>query len=140
MAPEVLAEDQYNGKKADIWSCGVLLYILLTGTLPFARRGDEICNNMVRLQQLFPRILAANYKQPQHVSPTCQHLLGAMLTANPRMRFDTSDILCHPWFLCNLPSGMDTINSSLLQSAVPPGLQSEAELQHLVKEATLPPL
>jgi len=137
IAPEVLLHDQYDGKKADVWSCGVMLYVMLTGVLPFAKRGDERGNNLVRLQQMFPRIVAADFNQPQHVSTECQHLISRLLTADPEMRITTADVLRHPWFLHNLPAGMDLLNYNLLQSLVPPGLQRVDELERIVQEATV---
>lgn len=86
IAPEVLLHDQYDGKTADIWSCGVMLYVMLTSVLPFAKRGDERTNNLVRLQQMFPRIVNAEFQAPWHVSQECLHLLRAMLTADPSKR------------------------------------------------------
>ena len=86
IAPEVLLHDQYDGKIADIWSCGVMLYVMLTSVLPFAKRGDERTNNLVRLQQMFPRIVNAEFQAPWHVSQECLHLLRAMLTADPSKR------------------------------------------------------
>ena len=56
------------------------------GVLPFAKRGDDRGNNLVRLQQMFPRIVAADFQQPLHVSPECQHLLARMLTPDPSKR------------------------------------------------------
>ena len=93
IAPEVYLQDQYNGKKADVWSCAMVLYVMLTGILPFARRRDERRNNLVRLQQMFPRIIAADYKQPQHVSPECQHLLSRLLTTSPETRISVASSL-----------------------------------------------
>lgn len=137
IAPEVLLHDQYDGKKADVWSCGVMLYVMLTGVLPFAKRGDERGNNLVRLQQMFPRIVAADFNQPQHVSQECRHLLSRLLTADPELRITTAEVLRHPWFLYNLPAGMELLNFTLLQSLVPPGLQRVEELEHIVQEATV---
>jgi serine/threonine protein kinase len=65
--------------------------------LPFAKRGDDRGNNLVRLQQMFPRIVAADFQQPLHVSPDCQHLLARMLTPDPGKRISVAEIMRHPW-------------------------------------------
>ena len=65
--------------------------------LPFAKRGDDRGNNLVRLQQMFPRIVAADFQQPLHVSPDCQHLLSRMLTPDPGKRISVAEIMQHPW-------------------------------------------
>ena len=132
IAPEVLLDDQYDGKKADIWSCGVMLYVMLTGVLPFARKGDAQSNNLLRLQQMFPRIVAASFAQPSHVSFECQQLLSRLLTADPEARITTPGILQDPWFLCNLPAGTAALNQALLQTTLAPGSQSVEELEHIV--------
>lgn len=68
------------------------------GVLPFAKRGDDRGNNLVRLQQMFPRIVAADFEQPNHVTPECRHLLKRTLTADPDRRITIPEIMRHPWF------------------------------------------
>jgi serine/threonine-protein kinase SRK2 len=65
--------------------------------LPFAKRGDDRGNNLIRLQQMFPRIVAAEFQQPLHVSPECQHLLTRMLTPDPALRITIGEIMQHSW-------------------------------------------
>lgn len=74
-----------------------------SGVLPFAKRGDDRGNNLIRLQQMFPRIVAAEFQQPLHVSPECQHLLSRMLTPDPARRVTIGEIMQHSWCEC-LPS------------------------------------
>ncbi|KAK9808869.1 hypothetical protein WJX72_005481 [[Myrmecia] bisecta] len=138
IAPEVLLHDQYDGKTADIWSCGVMLYVMLTGVLPFAKRGDDRGNNLVRLQQMFPRIVAADFEAPRHVSPECLNLLRGMLTADPAKRITIMQILNHPWFLKDLPEGKHQMNYNMLQGLVPPGLQGVDEIEAIVQQGTQP--
>ncbi len=71
--------------------------------LPFAKRGDDRSNNLVRLQQLFPRIVAADYEQPKRVSEDCRHLLKRMLTPDPAKRVTIPEIMQHPWCGCAPP-------------------------------------
>ena len=67
------------------------------GVLPFAKRGDDRGNNLIRLQQMFPRIVAADFQQPLHVSKECQHLLSRMLTPDPARRITIGEIMQHQW-------------------------------------------
>ena len=66
------------------------------GAFPFWRRGDERANSIVRLQQIFPRILAAEYDPPD-ASPPCLHLLRSLLCSDPSRRADINGIMNHPW-------------------------------------------
>lgn len=96
VAPEVLAQASYDGKAADVWSCGVVLYTLLTGGFPFRDPKEQGMNPVLLLQRLFPRILAGSYEMPSGLSPDCQSLLKAMLTVDPLQRIPASQILQHP--------------------------------------------
>ena len=77
---------------------GTILIWVSAGVLPFAKRGDDRGNNLVRLQQMFPRIVAADFEQPNHVTPECRHLLKRTLTADPDKRITIPEIMRHPWF------------------------------------------
>lgn len=65
--------------------------------LPFAKRGDDRSNNLVRLQQLFPRIVAGQYQNPKKVSEEGRDLLKRMLTPDPNQRITVPGIMSHPW-------------------------------------------
>mmetsp|Transcript_7196 Transcript_7196/g.21173 ORF Transcript_7196/g.21173 Transcript_7196/m.21173 type:complete len:450 (-) Transcript_7196:3238-4587(-) len=113
MAPEVLTTELYDGKVADIWSCGVMLYVLLMGTFPFARQGDEDMKNAKALQMMFGRIIKADYEEPDEVSEECRDLLRGLLKADPAKRLTVSQVQAHPWFKQDLPAGALEVNSRL---------------------------
>ncbi len=96
-APEVIRGVQYDGALADIWSCGVILYALLTGGLPF----DD-----PDIKKLLAKVKNGAYVIPgrEICSNQCQDLLSRMLTVDPAQRIQIKDILRHPFFLSRTPS------------------------------------
>jgi len=89
VAPEVLSDQGYDGKKADVWSCGVILYVLLAGFLPF----DEST-----IVALFAKIQSADFTYPSWFTAEVRSLLDQMLVADPLQRFTLTSIKTHAWF------------------------------------------
>ena len=78
--------------------CGRLMIAsCCAAVLPFAKRGDDRSNNLKRLQQLFPRIVAGQYQAPRRASDACKHLLQRLLTPDPVQRITVPEIMIHPW-------------------------------------------
>eukprot|EP01063_Lacrimia_lanifica_P019531 TRINITY_DN2690_c0_g1_i1.p1 TRINITY_DN2690_c0_g1~~TRINITY_DN2690_c0_g1_i1.p1 ORF type:complete len:296 (+),score=121.28 TRINITY_DN2690_c0_g1_i1:122-1009(+) len=90
MAPEVLKEKGYDGKRADIWSSGVILYAMLAGYLPF---DDPI------MAKLCDKIEKGIYRNSRKFSPNAVDLIARMLTVDPARRITLSQILHHPFFV-----------------------------------------
>nr|XP_024216980.1 serine/threonine-protein kinase BRSK2 [Halyomorpha halys] len=86
--PEVIRGEKYDGRRADVWSCGVILYALLVGALPF---DDD------NLRQLLEKVKRGVFHIPHFVPPDCQNLLRGMIEVNPEKRLTLSDINRHPW-------------------------------------------
>ncbi|EAT84817.2 hypothetical protein SNOG_07351 [Parastagonospora nodorum SN15] len=91
-APEVIKTTSYDGAKADVWSCGVILFVLLTGTPPFNYSGEDR-----HLGALFRDIQAAKYVMPDNISPEAQDLIRRILVADPKRRIGLDDIWNHPF-------------------------------------------
>ncbi|KAG2407367.1 CBL-interacting serine/threonine-protein [Vigna angularis] len=89
VAPEVLANRGYDGATSDTWSCGVLLYTILTGCLPFDDR------NMVVLYQ---KIFKGDVRIPKWLSAGAQDLIKRILDPNPEKRITMAGIKEDPWF------------------------------------------
>ncbi|KAJ9457099.1 CBL-interacting protein kinase 32 [Diplonema papillatum] len=89
VAPEVLKEKGYNGITADIWSCGVILFVMLAGYLPF----DD--SNM---NKLFNKIERGEYRMARHFSEPVRNLISRMLVIEPEKRATLDGIVADAWF------------------------------------------
>ncbi|EFN76829.1 5'-AMP-activated protein kinase catalytic subunit alpha-2 [Harpegnathos saltator] len=94
-APEVISGKLYAGPEVDIWSCGVILYALLCGTLPF---DDE------HVPTLFRKIKSGIFPIPEYLNKSVISLLCHMLQVDPMRRATIEDIKKHEWFQKDLPS------------------------------------
>lgn len=89
VAPEVLKERGYNGITADVWSCGVVLFVMLAGFLPF----DD-----PNMNALFNKIERGEYRMARHFSDQAKDLIAKMMTVDPVKRLTIQGIIDHPWF------------------------------------------
>ncbi|KAK8956884.1 CBL-interacting protein kinase 32 [Platanthera zijinensis] len=89
VAPEVLNDRGYHGATADLWSCGVILFVLLAGFLPF----DD--NNVVNL---YKKIASATFTFPSWFSFGAKRLLTRILNPNPLTRITILELLEDDWF------------------------------------------
>ncbi|GAB2300766.1 CBL-interacting serine/threonine-protein kinase 14 [Dionaea muscipula] len=89
VAPEILAKKGYNGAKVDIWSCGVVLFVLNAGYLPF---------NDTNLMSLYRKIYRGVYRCPKWMSPDLKRFLSRLLDTNPETRITVDEIVADPWF------------------------------------------
>ncbi|KHN48096.1 serine/threonine-protein kinase SAPK7-like [Glycine soja] len=134
IAPEVLSGKDYDGKLADVWSCGVILYTMLVGALPF-----EDIKDTENFQKTIKRVMAVQYKFPErvYISQDSKNLISRIFVANPAMRITMKEIKSHPWFLKNLPKelrdGAQDVYYNEENTKYP--LQSIEEIMNIVNEA-----
>ncbi|XP_021964061.1 probable serine/threonine-protein kinase SIK1B isoform X2 [Folsomia candida] len=93
-APEVFEGRQYSGPEVDIWSLGVVLYVLVCGALPF---------DASTLPALRDRVLSARYRVPYFMSADCESLVRKMLVKDPTRRLSIEQVKRHRWMQADGP-------------------------------------
>lgn len=86
-SPEIVAGKNYHGAPSDIWSCGIILFALLTGHLPF---DDD------NIRRLLMKVQSGKYKMPEDLSREAKDLIQRMLQIDPENRIKMAEILHHP--------------------------------------------
>ena len=89
-SPELVSGKKYDGVKIDIWSCGIILYSMLCGYIPFKDIDNEV---------LFKKIMECKIEFPSYVSPLSIDLLGKILVNDPEKRITIKEIKKHPIYL-----------------------------------------
>ena len=110
-APEVISGKLYAGPEVDVWSCGVILYVLLVGRLPF---DDEY------IPALFKKIAQGNYMVPNYLSSGAVRLIRKMLQVNPMQRISIQEIRQDPWFTKDLAEYLQPPVEDFLETGVDP--------------------
>ncbi|KJE96855.1 CAMK/CAMKL/BRSK protein kinase [Capsaspora owczarzaki ATCC 30864] len=109
-SPEVIRGVKYDGRGADIWSCGIILFALLTGNLPF---DDE------NIHRLLNKVKTGEFIMPAHLRPECKDLLSRMLTVDPEKRIKMEEIMIHPLYLTAAVPMPEVVHSPLPPTALP---------------------
>lgn len=89
-APELLNARVYTGPEVDVWSFGVVLYVLVCGKVPFDDQSMPV---------LHARIKRGLVDYPNWLSADCKHILSRMIDVNPHTRASLNEIVSHPWML-----------------------------------------
>ncbi|MFS7968913.1 putative protein kinase CAMK-CAMKL-CHK1 family [Helianthus anomalus] len=122
VAPEVIGRRGYDGAKADIWSCGVILFVLLTGKLPF--NDPNIMQMYKKISKMYKKISKAEYKCPHSFPPEVRRLLKRILDPNPNTRISMKKIMENSWFKKGL-----NLNSKQMKDSVNPDFKPLFEPQ-----------
>lgn len=85
----MIAGKKYSGASVDVWSCGVIMFALICGFLPFEDPDTS---------KLYKKILSGEFKIPNFVSKDAQNLLKCILNTDPEKRYKIEDIKKHPWY------------------------------------------
>ncbi|XP_053308607.1 serine/threonine-protein kinase SIK3 [Spea bombifrons] len=142
-APELFEGKEYDGPKVDIWSLGVVLYVLVCGALPF---------DGSTLQNLRARVLSGKFRIPFFMSTECEHLIRHMLVLEPSKRLSMEQICKHKWMCTGeqdleferliaecqhvkLERQREPLNEQVLLTMADMGLDKERTLQSLRTDA-----
>ncbi|GME51068.1 hypothetical protein GTA08_BOTSDO05498 [Neofusicoccum parvum] len=87
-APELLQAKQYTGPEVDVWSFGIVLYVLVCGKVPFDDQS---------MPQLHAKIKKGHVEYPPWLTAECKNLISRMLVTDPKQRAGLPEIMTHPW-------------------------------------------
>ena len=87
--PEMIKEEGYNPDKSDIWSAGIILYLMLCGHLPFYEEDNQL---------MYDKILKGDYDIPKFLSDEAKDIIKKILEVDPKKRSNFEEIKNHPWF------------------------------------------
>ena len=96
-SPECLSGKPYDGRMTDMWSCGVILYVMVTGQLPWTKRNEA---------EKFEQIKAGDFTIPKFVSESAQELIRGLMNVDGKARLTAEQALNHPW-LREVPQQFD---------------------------------
>jgi len=136
-APEVFEGKQYKGPEIDVWSVGVVLYVLVCGALPF---------DGSTLHALRDRVLSGRFRIPFFMSSECESLLRRMLVLDPTRRYTLQQVKAHPWMQAEVPpvapltpappmAEVGTINEQILRLMQSLGIDPARTKESIIKDA-----
>ncbi|XP_071806169.1 serine/threonine-protein kinase SIK2-like [Asterias amurensis] len=138
-APEVFEGHRYSGPQLDIWSLGVVLYVLVCGALPFDAN---------TLPQLKERVLAGRFRIPFFMSTECEQLIRKMLVIDPAKRYTIEQIKNHKWMqmdggepspvtspVAEIPKPIGEFNEQALRLMQSLGIDQQRTIESLRRDA-----
>lgn len=102
-APEVVRRKGYDGAKADAWSCGIILYLLLAGYLPF---------NEANIAVMYQKMYLRDFEFPCWISKSAQRVISRLLDPNPQNRITIEELIRISWFKRSLQSNQASFDLS----------------------------
>ena len=103
-SPECIRGGSYDGRKSDMWSCGVVCFAMLTGQLPWTKRNQT---------QLFEQIARADFIIPAYVSEPARRFIRGLMDPNPELRLNVEQALNHQWIVSAPSNSMESKSTKL---------------------------
>lgn len=109
MAPEIVRQDQYN-EKCDIWSCGILCYTMLSGSMPYKINEEDSVELLFELIKS-KKFSKDDFLRPEwnHISDEAKNFTLSLLQSDPKMRKSAADALNDPWIILAKDKSSDQI-------------------------------
>ncbi|VFQ94289.1 unnamed protein product [Cuscuta campestris] len=125
VAPEVLARKGYDAAKVDIWSCGVILFVLMAGYLPFHDQN---------IMSMYKKIYRGEFRCPRWFSPELTRFLSRLLETNPETRITIPEIMSNRWFKKGFKDVKFYIEDDKLCSILDEGVDYSSDLSESESE------
>lgn len=142
MAPEVIrsSNNTYDAKIADVWSCGVVLYVILYGSYPFDFPDEQHTSEAHRARKMLERMEGEAYNLNPNVAVSADglSLLKRLLCPQPGTRITVDEIIGHPWFQKKLPAQTREMNDFYVNLPLPPQYQTAEQIRFLMQQAHAP--
>lgn len=126
-APEIIrvivdANKEYDARKSDIWSCGIVLYAMVSGGFPFGEttQASSPRNSLlsptspINLHKTLKNMLSKKYNRIEGISEGCADLIDRLLEPNPSDRISITEVMQHPWFKEDLHVDLAEFNDKIL--------------------------
>lgn len=140
ICPDALSGKPYQPYKCDIWSIGVIMYVMLTGASPWTERSDP---------QIIKQIKNGQYLTPKYLSDQCRDLINQLMCVDPENRISIEEALNHPWLKnCQAPDqvksycfkdtlSLDYINDFFGHEAMPQIIENKQLIETPLKPASI---